>query len=220
MASFSGHLSVGIATSGIAATAALLQGYIDQPLVIPLFIAGTLGSLLPDLDADHSTVVRITFSLIALLAAFLVMLSFAHQLTLLQLILVWIGCFLLIRYGCLYLFTHLTVHRGMLHSIPAALIFGALTSLIAHHLLQLSSVQAWFYGGFVTFGYLIHLILDEIYSIDLMGMTVKRSAFSALKLYTRNSWSTTFAFYLVMLMLLAVMPNLKQVILLLSQAIF
>lgn len=180
LASFNGHLTIGIAASGIAATATLQQGYIDQPQVIPLFLAGTLGSLLPVLDTDHSKIVRMSFTLIALLTAFLV----------------------------------------MLHSIPAAIIFGALTILLAHHLGNIPSDRAWFYGGFITFGYLIHLVLDEIYSIDIMGMSVKRSAFTALKLYTRSSWSTTLSFYLVMLALLAMPPNIAPVLTALSKTIF
>jgi hypothetical protein len=49
----------------------------------------------------------------------------------------------------------------------------------------------------VMLGFLSHLVLDEMYSVDFMGFRVKisKSAGSALKLYS-PSWSATVACYL------------------------
>ena len=46
-------------------------------------------------------------------------------------------------------------------------------------------------GLFVSVGYVIHLALDEIYSVDLTGARVKRSFGTALKLISTHVKATT-----------------------------
>ena len=45
-------------------------------------------------------------------------------------------------------------------------------------------------GLFVSVGYVIHLVLDEVYSVDLTGARVKRSFGTALKLISSNVKTT------------------------------
>ena len=42
--------------------------------------------------------------------------------------------------------------------------------------------MAWLAGGFMFIGYLTHLILDEIYSVDVMDTRIKASFGTALKI--------------------------------------
>ena len=46
---------------------------------------------------------------------------------------------------------------------------------------------AWLAGGFLFIGYLTHLILDEIYSVDVLGNRIKRSFGTAFKLFDRRN---------------------------------
>ena len=81
----------------------------------------------------------------------------------------WLGCFLLLRYGIFVLLDRLTVHRGLVHSIPAGIGFGLATTFIAYHAFNASVIHAWLCGAFVTLGFIVHLLLDEFYSVDLLG---------------------------------------------------
>jgi len=50
-------------------------------------------------------------------------------------------------------------------------------------------------ASFVSGGYLLHLLLDEIYSVNFMGSTLKKSFGSALTLFTRSSWLSYLLLY-------------------------
>jgi hypothetical protein len=58
---------------------------------------------------------------------------------------------------------------------------GVLMSAIAWQHLQASELQSWLLGFFMTLGYLIHLVLDELFSVDFTGVRVRRSFGTALK---------------------------------------
>jgi len=200
MASFNVHLTVGLLASGLAATAALVSGVASAQAVLPLFLLGTLGSLLPDVDSDSSTPVRVAFSVLSIVAAFLVMLrSAAVFSSLLELVAVWVATYTFFRFLVFALFTRLTVHRGVFHTVPAILLSGFLTAALAYRLFGVSAGDAWLAGGFVAFGYLVHLTLDELYSVNLFGAYTKRSFGTALKLASRTSVAASVYLYAAML---------------------
>jgi hypothetical protein len=47
---------------------------------------------------------------------------------------------------------------------------------------------AWLAAGFMSIGFLTHLILDEIYSVDVMDTRIKASFGTALKLVDAKHW--------------------------------
>jgi hypothetical protein len=61
--------------------------------------------------------------------------------------------------------------------------FSFLTAIIFKSLLGRPDGVAWLAAGFLFIGYLTHLILDEIYSVDVLDTRIKASFGSALKLY-------------------------------------
>jgi membrane-bound metal-dependent hydrolase YbcI (DUF457 family) len=77
--------------------------------------------------------------------------------------------FLFIRFGIGSLVKRLTVHRGMFHSIPAAVLCGELVYLSAAG----TQEERLLKGAALTAGYLSHLILDEVCSIDSTGRVFK-----------------------------------------------
>jgi hypothetical protein len=45
---------------------------------------------------------------------------------------------------------------------------------------------AWLAAGFMMFGYITHLVLDELYSVDVMDTRIKASFGTAFKLFDRR----------------------------------
>lgn len=208
MASFNTHITVGLATSGLIASGAVVTGIINPGEAFIYFGLGAVSSLLPDLDADNSIPTRVGTGLLSIALAFTaVFLSSKIKLSLLELGGIWLATFLFFRYVVFYLATRLTVHRGIVHSIPAGVLLGLITTAIAYHLMQQPSPRAWLAGTFVTGGYLVHLLLDEIYSIDWAGKRIRRSFGSAFKLWSSANWIGTIFLYAACVGLYFINPN-------------
>jgi hypothetical protein len=181
MANFKTHLSVASTLSGVLAIGCLEAGIAAPKEVAMYFAAGSMGGILPDIDSDHSTPTQIIFSVFAVVLAFLTVFSQAGAYSIVELSLLWLFVHAAIRYVACRLFARFTVHRGIFHSLLAALFFWFLTTAVTYHVFALSPFHAWLTGGFVGLGYVIHLGLDELYSVDLMGASIKRSFGTALK---------------------------------------
>jgi hypothetical protein len=181
MADFQTHLYGAAAVSSAAALGVYGVGWAGVEETQLLFFLGVAGGMLPDIDSDSSKPVRVFFSLLGVAVAFLVCFALVAQLALVDLTLVWIGVFLAVRYGVFELFARFTVHRGVWHSWLATAFAGLATANAAYHLFDVTAWNAWLCGGFVALGYLTHLCLDELASVDLLGNRVKRSFGTALK---------------------------------------
>jgi len=190
MANFKTHLAVAAAFSGVLATGFLEVGVAAPRDVGLYFVMGTLGGILPDIDADNSIPGRMMFSFFALVIAFLALFSLAGVFSIAELSILWAVTYVVVRYVIFLMFARLSVHRGVFHSLLAAAFFGFLTTSLAYHLFRLSTLGAWMTGLFVSVGYVIHLVLDEVYSVDLTGARVKRSFGTALKLISSNVKTT------------------------------
>ncbi|SBT17048.1 hypothetical protein MGA5115_01136 [Marinomonas gallaica] len=190
MADFKTHVTVAAALSAPLAASAFIMGFATTNEAIFYALAGTLGGLLPDIDADESIAIRIVFRLFGALIAGLMIASTMDQLLPWQVLGVAIVGYLVVRFPVRWLFEKLTVHRGALHSVLANLFFVAVIVPIVYHLFELDAKTAWGIGAFVFLGATIHLILDEMYSIELSGMRIKRSFGTALKL---TDWSEPLA---------------------------
>ena len=157
----------------------------------------TLGGLLPDLDSDSGVPVRELFGITAAITPFLFLPHLDSKgLSLEQKIVVLAGVYLFIRYGLAAVFKHLTVHRGMFHSLPAMLIAGLATYLVYPG--EDRFLRTFLAGG-VMLGFLSHLVLDELCSVDFLGLRLRLNKYagSALKLFSR-SWTANVATYLVL----------------------
>lgn len=200
MANFQGHLAAGV-TCGIAYGAwGALQLQMDWG---PVFLGAgltTLGGLLPDLDSDSGVPVRELFNLSgALVPVLLLPRLTAAQLTPDQILVVLASIYLVVRFGLASLFRQLTVHRGMFHSVPAMLIAGLSVFLLYHN--PDVHYRAYMAGG-TMIGFLSHLVLDELFAVDFMGLRPKLNRFagSALKLWSKSLVATT-ATYVVLIVL-------------------
>jgi hypothetical protein len=98
------------------------------------------------------------------------------------------GLFVALRFAFIEVFRKFSRHRGIFHSIPMALIWGLLTTILMYRFFGFNSLVAWVYGILMSLGYLVHLLLDEVYSVDLRNRRIKRSAGSAFKFFSvRNN---------------------------------
>jgi hypothetical protein len=196
MASFYGHFGTGLVLGGAYAAAGAWYGHYDWGVV---FLAGAttaIGALTPDLDSDSGRPIRELFGLAGtVFPLFLIPRLRQSGLTVEQALCVMIGAYLFIRYGLSRFLKKLSVHRGMFHSIPALFVAGLAVFDVYHH----ENVLIRLYlAGAMMVGFLSHLILDEIFAVDLRGIPrLKHSFGTALKL-TSRSWKATLFCYLLL----------------------
>src|SRR6266849_9402064 len=171
MASYKGHLTFSSALG--AAYGALGVYHLHYDWGESLLGGGltAVGGLLPDLDSDSGVPVRELFGLAATVTPLLLLRRLHHsQLSWEQILVVMAGVYLFIRYGLRELFMRLTVHRGMFHSVPAMMIAGLAVYLMYHGPDERTRM---FLAAGTMVGFLSHLVLDEIYSVNFMGVGFK-----------------------------------------------
>ncbi len=95
--------------------------------------------------------------------------------------------YMTVRFPVLYLFKSQTVHRGAFHSLLSALLFSLITTSLSYQVIHVNAYNAWLQGCFVGFGFIVHLLLDEMYSVDLANARLKRSFGTAFKLFSYNN---------------------------------
>jgi hypothetical protein len=186
MANFTTHIAVGTVAAGALATLTLAADVVAPENLVAVTMAGVLGSVLPDIDLKDSRPSRAMFAGLAIFFSFAVLFNAATQYSIAELWALWLGTLLLVRYGLHSVFHRLAVHRGIWHSIIAGLFSAAATAVVFKYALGKHEGVAWLAAGFLFIGFLVHLILDEIYSVDVMDTRVKSSFGTALKLFDRR----------------------------------
>lgn len=183
MANFATHIGVGTVVSGVMATMTLAADILSPDSLMAVTLAGVLGSVIPDIDLKDSRASRAIFSGLAFFFAFCVMFMNAERFSIAELWVLVGVVFLGVRYGAEAAFHRFSYHRGIWHSIIASLLFAFVTAIVFHQILGKHPGVAWLAGGFMFVGAITHLILDEVYSVDLMDRRIKTSFGSALKLF-------------------------------------
>ena len=182
VANFNTHLTYAVAGSGLLGTLCLKSDYVSAPDALIMTLAGTLGGILPDIDLKYSYPSKLLFSLLALLGSLLWMFSSNYPISILELWVLGLGLYLFVRYPVWFTFHKLAIHRGSIHSVAAALLAAFVTSIICDRFLQKPAFICWLVALAMFCGYILHLLLDELYSVDFMNVRVKRSFGTALKL--------------------------------------
>jgi hypothetical protein len=191
MADFATHLGWGAVGAGLAASATYAADIVPAGDLLTLTTAGVIGSVLPDIDLEKAVPSRGLFTGLALGLAFIVLFNFKATYSITELWLIWLAVFVAIRYGAFHIFHRNAVHRGIFHSLIAGMFFMAFSAVLIAYWLGRDPIVAWMGGLFVFLGYVIHLLLDEIYSVDITGARLKRSFGSALKVFDRKSVSSS-----------------------------
>ena len=191
MANFNTHLAVAAVGSGLCATVALAGNAAPHNYLLTLTLAGTIGGILPDIDLEKAIPSRMLFTGLGVVIAFIALFGFKQQYSIAELWVVWLGTYLAVRYGLFWLFHQRTRHRGVWHSLLAGAFFMALTAIIFDKVFGETPAIAWLTGFFVLIGFIIHLVLDEIYSVDIEGAHLKKSFGTALKFIDSQSWKAS-----------------------------
>ena len=167
---------------------------------------GSIAGLLPDLDSDTGKPLTFLFQFMAILLPSIFFFKAARFGGNSPEFLI---CYFTLSYLFIYyllgsLIKKMTIHRGMMHSLPFALLCGGLG-----YLLFISSGQKMaFISGIALFsGCLIHLVLDELNSFTLKyGFipVLKKSSGTALKLKSKSFADTIFVYSLLLLVFLAI----------------
>lgn len=184
MANFTTHIAIGTLVSGTAATLTLAADVISPESLVAVTLAGVLGSVLPDIDLKDSRPSRAMFSGLAIFISFCVLFAVAAKYSIAEMWIAWLGTLLLVRHGAHALFHRFSYHRGIWHSLLAGAFWWFIAAIIYHRFLGYHEGVAWLAGGFLFVGYVTHLVLDEIYSVDVMDTRILKSSFgTALKLW-------------------------------------
>jgi hypothetical protein len=198
MASYRGHLAFAAGLGVVYGGFGLLHwGQVHWGAALLAMGLTTLGGLLPDLDSDSGVPVRELFGIAAAVIPFLIYERLRNtQLTAEQVIVLLAVVYILIRYVLSAIFKRWTVHRGMFHSVPALLIAGLAFFLGYHGSTRFMRV---YLAGGVMLGFLSHLLLDELYSVDFTGAHLKLNKYAgtAFKFYSR-SWPATVTTYVLL----------------------
>lgn len=192
MAGFKTHITVSsILGAGYGGAAYYLYGVPWPTCVLAGGLCGVSG-MLPDIDSDSGTPLRESVAFAAAVVPMMLLHRFQHWgLSHEMIILAGAAVYLLIRFGLSAMLKRYTVHRGMFHSLPAAVIFGQIAFLLA-------SGDDWrlraYKAGAVVLGYISHLVLDEIYSVQWTRGRVKSSFGTAVKLFGQGWWPNVSAY--------------------------
>lgn len=209
MANFTTHIAVGTVVSGALATLTLAANVIPHESLVAVTLAGVVGSVLPDIDLKESRPSRAMFAGLGIFFSFAVLFTCANKYSIVELWLLWLGTLLGVRYGLHALFHRISVHRGIWHSLLALVFVSLVTTLVFKYILGEADGIAWLAGGFLGIGYLTHLILDELYSVDVMDTRLKASFGTALKLADFHRWRDTVAMAVCTAGLVMIAPPVK-----------
>jgi hypothetical protein len=183
MANFPTHITVGTAVSGALATATVAADLVAPENIVAVTLAGVLGSVLPDIDLEESRPAKAMFSGLAIFFSFAVLFGLGRHYSIAEMLVLWLGTFFFVRYVAKEAFFRFSYHRGVWHSLLALVFCAFVTAWVFHKLLGRDESVAWLAAAFMAAGYLTHLILDEIYSVDVMDTRIKASFGTALKLF-------------------------------------
>jgi membrane-bound metal-dependent hydrolase YbcI (DUF457 family) len=173
-------------------------------------IAGSLCSvagMLPDLDSNSGIPQREMLSFVSVVVPLLMLDRFqALGLTPEHMVFVAGVMYVIIRFGVGALFRKYTKHRGMWHSIPAAMIAGLATFLVCLSTdFEIRIFKSWA----VVLGFVSHLVLDEIYAVDWQGRSirVKKSFGTALKFISSSPWANVVTYGKLILLISLILSD-------------
>ncbi len=212
MAGFKTHVTVSSLLGCGYAGAGVVYGLPLDTAVLGGALCGFSG-MLPDLDSDYGTPLRETMCFAAATVPMLLLHRFQSLgLRPDEMALLGISVYLFMRFGITNMIRKYTVHRGMFHSIPAGLIFAGFAFLICGGTDNLNI--RYFKAGAVLAGFMSHLLLDEIYSVEWRSgaWRLKKSSGTAFKLWGDDGWAnfTTYAKLLVVGGMILGEPSVMQ----------
>ena len=181
MANFPTHIAVGTIVSGALATVTVAADMVAPENVVAVTLAGVLGSVLPDIDLKDSRPSRAMFAGLAVFFSFAVLFSLERKYSIAEMLILWMGTLVSVRYVGKEVFFHFSYHRGIWHSLLA--MCSAPSSPPGSTAAARPRRRRGLAGRRLHGHRLPHPPdLDEIYSVDVMDTRIKASFGTALKL--------------------------------------
>lgn len=204
MADFNTHIT----TSTIVGVGVGVAGnlFFDFPMTSCMLGAGlcSLAGILPDLDSGSGRPLRETSNVLAAVVPIL-MIDRLQRMNLgpEDIALAAAIVYIVIRFGVVEVFRRYTVHRGMWHSIPAAVSCALFAFLVVS---GVDFEVRVFKSVCVFIGFMVHLILDEIWSVEWKGARIRfKSSFgTAIKFwYGKSLWSNVSTYVKLIVLVVA-----------------
>ena len=197
MANFRGHSTLGIACAAVYAGAFWLAGDVSISEAVFAFALCAFASLLPDLDSETGRLRRFMFETLALVVSAVLALTWFDFPRMEDRFFAMMAVFFAMRWPLAALFARFTTHRGIFHSIPAAVICAELAFLLFTG--RPLAVRVC-YAGACLLGYGSHLVLDEICAAGFLGLFHKKSLGTALQLRVSSRRVTALAWLLLLVL--------------------
>jgi hypothetical protein len=210
MGNFVHHLSGGIVAGAVCGAVSYYNLHTPATDAAAFAIISCVGSLIPDIDSPNSTPNDMAFGLASVIAPIFVLQGIGiTRLGASNVILTALFVYVVVKYAARSLMRQFSVHRGMFHSIPMAIIWGALVYQAFRLSPQLikNAAAASALVGFVT-----HLIIDELFSfVNFEGTRIspKKSFGTAFKFYSSSLLATTATYVAMGLFLYACMRDMR-----------
>lgn len=206
MANFNTHLTTAFLLSSTASLVIYKAGMVSTSEFLYCAVVGTIGGLLPDIDLDYSVPARVGFNLMSMVVAFGAVILWIGHLSVIELLVVWLISYTMMRWGVFMLFNALTVHRGIVHSVPYMAVLSLALVYISFYGFKKGTIFSWFLGVFLFFGAMVHLLLDEIYSVNIFGLKIKNSFGTAIKFFEIKNQRMYFLLYAIIVVMLFFAP--------------
>jgi len=163
---------------------------------------GIIGSIFPDIDLTTSKPARYMRNFVFLISSSFSFLFIINNKEKFFEIFSPISLFLSIIFSLFFIFLlgKSMIHRGIIHSIPISFLFSIFIFEFFNfiNVNYESNFNSFFISFLFSIGFLTHLLLDEIYSVDIRNKRIKSSFGSALKLFdTKNVFGSLFTYFLI-----------------------
>jgi len=217
LANFKTHVLFGTIFGIIFAISIYLLNFVTNFII--LLAAGFIsfvGSFLPDIDSDTGSTFTIIFTLFSIfigILTFFILIRIPNVQFYLKIILSFVSSLLFYIIGG-GIFKKFTRHRGIIHSIPVAIIF-LFSFLFVSRFFGINDFERIFLSLSLFIGFISHLVLDEIYSTkNFLGITygVKKSFGSALKFNSKSFSVSIIAYSLIIILILVNYRILEQIL--------
>ena len=196
MADFKTHLGWSIGSGIILAAAGLHARHLKPIEGLAVTALAAIGGSIPDIDEEKSIPYRFFSHFLSLVMPIVILLHLKPKIG----SELWINILFYIFFSAIIykiicpIIKAMTKHRGVMHSIPFAILCGELTYLFFtsdYELFEPASKKMPVYFGVAVFlGHIIHLIVDEIYSMwdkKEKKIKIKKSLGTAFTMYSKDA---------------------------------
>ena len=200
MAQYKNHITTSVVLGSAAAASSHLYLQLNPEATAIAFVVLIISGLLPDLDSkDQSGIpMRDLPGILALFppAILITSVDLVNNASISRLLLLLLFSFYISKILIREIMTNFTKRRGMLHSIPAAVLVAEIAYLMFY---DLSNFERAYISLCSFCGYFSHLFLDSMSRFDASGIElpyeVKKQG--AAKLFAKSTLTTTITYALL-----------------------